>query len=363
MDNDKETTQNHEDTMMTSQEEVTKEEDTQKDASEKMPVDSAKEAPKEKKDASSDDKAHKVARVGKKIAHQTKLASSFSSHTNQLHERAGFKRFVAGAGIICALVLGIVLGHFVPMGSFGTQQITGKAFITDADLKSSVATYEYEGKQYDVTAQEVITNKAKLEKAKQQDGTYKLPTPEEISGYVRGQVIVKDAEKKGITATDDEITEYAKKTTGAESLSVIAEKYNLDEEKVKSLMRMSILVDKLRKQTVGAEDPQDPQLPAAPKDEDKEKPTAEFAKFVLDLAKDEWDSDKGAWKAPDGPYATALKDFTITNDGATYAAAQAAYKVAVQQNQKVKAENGKKWQTYINSVLTNVKLHVFSLNA
>lgn len=312
------------------------------------------------KETHADDKHH--AHVAK-AAHAHKKFGAASIKRHSISHNAGVTRLLWGASILVVLIVGVLLGHFVPMGSFGTQQLAGKVALSDSDLSSVVAQYEYDGKHYDVTAKQIITSKASLEKAKQPDGTYKAPTPEDITNYVRGQVLKLDAEKQGLTATDDEIAAQAKKMTGTDSVQSIAEKYGLEEDTMKDLISLSVLLDKLRASKVSGEEPKDPQPPAAPAKGKEKEPTADYAKFIINLAGDEWDADKNTWKAPDGPYATALKDFTITNDAATYDAAKAAFGVVTQQNKKVKDELNKEWLTYINGVLSHTSITINMLNS
>lgn len=89
----------------------------------------------------------------------------------------------------------------------------------------------------------------------------------------------------------------------------------------------------------------------------------EYADYIMGLMGDEWDAAANTWAREDGPYHEKLVNFTISNDGATYSAAQEAYFVA--QTQFVAGGQGAstEWTAFVNAILSNVTVELNTLVA
>ena len=286
-----------------------------------------------------------------------------------------------GIAIVCAIIGGII-GHFAGGGSASGSAL-GKTALTEAELDSAVASYTYDGTTISVTAREVIEHSSSLEDAADDEGNYTVPSADSIISHVRNAIIVSAAEAEGLTVSDDDLAAYAEETLGSSDYASIGTSYNMDEEMVKELLRESALMNALRDKVVGDEAYSMPDAPAVPEysttDENGEELDEEalasaqedaynavskdYADYVIALAGDEWDAKANGWKSEDGPYATALADYEVSNDGASYNAAEAAYYVAYEQYSTQQTETQSKWTEYYNGLLNNASITLFTLSA
>ena len=106
-----------------------------------------------------------------------------------------------------------------------------------------------------------------------------------------------------------------------------------------------------------------PNPPAEPSGDDPAAATEEYASYIFSFAGDEWNGERGIWASEDGPYATALADYEVTADGASYEAAQAAYYVAYQEYTTKQTEVSQKWSDYVNELLGNSSIQIYTLKS
>jgi len=285
---------------------------------------------------------------------------------------------------VAALVVGILIGNFAMGGGGASSGSTlGKTTLTEAELDTTVGTYVSGGKSVAITAREVIEQSSSLESAKDADGNYAVPTADTVLTVARNKIIAGEAENRGITVSDEDLSSYAEETLGTSDIDSIASSYGMDAETVKSLLRQSAQMTKLRDDVVDAElsdAPESPSLPdyattkedgtslsteelEAAQNEANKKPTAEYAAYIIALAGDEWDAEKGTWAADDGKYATALAEYEVTADAATYEAAQAAYYVAYQDYSAAQSEVSEQWTKFVNELLSNSSITISTLMA
>lgn len=266
--------------------------------------------------------------------------------------------FIAVA--VACLVVGLVIGHF----AFGPKSISlsGKTSLTSNELDSTVATYTYNGKTTDISARDVITQSSTLDSAANDDGTYSVPTATDIVSYARTKVVCDAGEAQGITVSDDEVNEYAEEKFSTSDFSTIATTYSIDEDVAKSMIKDSCLMTKMREQAVTTELPAQPTAPTAPSDDATDTPTADYASYIINLAGDEWDSENNTWARTDGDYYAALSTYEISNDSATYAAAQAAYYVAYSAYSTAYSQTTTEWTEYCNTILSNVSITLAGMN-
>jgi len=268
-----------------------------------------------------------------------------------------------GIALAC-LVVGVLCGHFLLGGASGLAGgIAGKTTISEGELDHAVGSFTYKGQTTSVTARDVITATSSLDSAKTEDGSYRLPAADGVLSIARTKILLMDAEAKGITVSDDDVSAYAKQTLGSDDYATIASSYGMDADAVKKLLRQSAVMGKLRETVVTTQQPASPTAPTAPAAGEETKETADYAQYIISLAGDEWDSDKNAWASPDSPYAVALANYTVSNDSATYEAAQAAYYVAFQKYTSAQSELSGQWTNYVNSLLCNASVSVSSLVA
>ena len=159
---------------------------------------------------------------------------------------------------------------------------------------------------------------------------------------------------------------------GSSDFASIASSYGMDENTVKDSLRQSAMMNKLRDEIVNGADagtaPEAPTAPEGANSQDEAVRTAaeatanaDYANYIIKLAGDEWDAEKGTWKSPDGPYATALAGEQVTKDSATFKAAQEAYYVAYQDYTTKQSDITTKWTDFVNGVLGNASIQMSTL--
>lgn len=266
--------------------------------------------------------------------------------------------------MVVALVVGLAAGAFggrLSLGGDGIISLAGKTTLSEAELDSTIATYTYNGTTYPVTAREVIEQSSSIEAAANEDGTYNVPSPDELVYYAQSEVTLIDAESRGLTVSDEEVAAYAEQYFGSSDYATIASTYGIDEDTAKSVLTDSALRVKLRDAVVSTTMPELPTAPAEPEEGAEDTPTAEYAAYIIDLVGDEWDSETGTWATTDGDYYATLSTYEITNDSATYAAAEAAYSVAYDLYSTAATEVSAEWTSYVNTLFSNTSMQLGSL--
>lgn len=289
--------------------------------------------------------------------------------------RAGVLRTVIIA--LVALVAGIGIGFavrmFVPAfsGASGIAPVVapsnpsapllGRVSVSEAELDTPLGTYAYKGEVTQVSVREAIEESMSLDAARNADGNYDVPSVDSVLAVARNRLLLKDAETRGISASDEDARAYAKDEWGTEDLSLIAANYSMTKDQVAKLMKESATLRKLRNEAVAVDAPAAPEAPAAPADGKNDDPRPEYATYIMGLIGGEWDGAANTWATEDGPYHEKLKDFTISNDAATYSAAQAAYEVARDQQAAAERQIASKWTAYVNKILSEVTVSLGTL--
>ena len=90
---------------------------------------------------------------------------------------------------ICAvaLVVGVLCGHFLL--SNGSGAASGKTTLSESDLDSTIATYTYDGSSHAITAREVLQQNGSLENQANSDGSYNVPSADDILSYARNPLV------------------------------------------------------------------------------------------------------------------------------------------------------------------------------
>ena len=266
---------------------------------------------------------------------------------------------------VAALVVGVLGGYFLLGGAgAGSVSLDGRTTLSAGELDSTIATYTYNGQRQNVTARDVLTaGGGEVEAAVNDDGTYSVPTASEILVYAQNMIILADAEDRGITATEEEVSDYAEQMMGSADLATIAELYGIDEQAVYDTFEQSVVVSKLRDAVCETELPAQPTEPAEPEEGAEDTPTADYASYIIALLGDEWDSEAGTWARTDGDYYATLSTYEITNDAATYAAAEAAYNVAYSAYSDASTKLTEEWTTYTGNLLSHATIQIGTLAA
>lgn len=268
--------------------------------------------------------------------------------------------------LVAVLVVGGIIGavayRSLPLPG-SSSELSGKTTVDESQLDAVMGSYEYNGATYNITVRDAINESSSLDSAKNDDGTYNVPSSDTVLSLARNQIMIKAADDAGITASDDEVASYAESTIGSSDYATIASSYSMDEDNVKQLLTDSCKIKKLHDQVVTTTTPDRPDAPTSPDDGQEDTPTADYAQYIINLAGDEWDSDNNTWARTDGPYYAALNSYTISNDSATYDAAQAAYYVAYSQYTSAAQQSQQEWTDYANGLLASANLQLNTLVA
>ena len=266
-----------------------------------------------------------------------------------------------GVGAVVLFALGIVIGRFLLGGGGATGSLNGRTTLSEGELNTPVASYTYNGQTKEVTAREVIENTSGLDAAKQSDGTYAVPAADKIIGYVRNVLVVPEAQSKGITVTEDEVNNYMQTNFKTTDVSQIASKFNISEDAAKKQINDAVIMKKYRDSVLTTALPDAPQQPTPPEDGNSETTSQEYAQYIIGLAGDEWDAKNNTWASQDGDYYKQLSAYSISNDSASYAAAQTAYQVAMSKYSAVASKASQEWSQKINEILGKASIAVYSL--
>ena len=305
------------------------------------------------------------------------MAEEVSNETKETGKSLSMGAWIGIA--VATLVVGVLIGYFALGGGAGGS--LNKSTVQEAELDKPVASFTYNGQKKDITSREVIEQNGSLDSAKDEEGNYSVPSADMVLQYARNQIIAAEADGKGIEVTDDDLTSYAEEMLGSSDFESIATSYGMDAETVKNLLRSTAKMNKLRDQVIGETDageaPEAPKQPEVAKAEGEEgeeadqaaqeaankEPKKEYADYIIKLAGDEWDSKKGTWKSKDGPFATALAEYEVKADGASYEAANAAYMLAYQNYSTKQSEVADKWTDYVNGLLGNSSISIYTLKS
>ncbi len=272
-------------------------------------------------------------------------------------------RSVKIGGVVIMLVVAVVAavaGYVIGNGGFNGAG-TGSATIEEGQLDEVVATYSYNGASHNITARDAIESEYSLESAQNEDGTYTVPSSETIIQLVRNDILASEAESRGIKLSDDDLDDYAEQILGTSDYGELATQYGVSKDQAKKIVRENALIQKLYDQIVPeASELKAPTEPTKPKDGDTSAASADYAKYIIDLAGDEWDASKNAWASTDGPYYEALGD-DFDGKTATYEQAVSAYYVAYQNYSSKAQELSNTYKSYVNGLFANADIRLYGL--
>lgn len=308
-------------------------------------------------------KKPKAAKKGKKPAADKAVAEvppTFNDGSSSSH-KGGTKALVALVAVLLIAVVGVG-GYFLGSGGFGSKGV-GSSTLTEKQLDSTVASWTYNGAKHNITAREAIESQYSLDSVKDDDGNYPAPSADSILAYVRNQVMLADAEKQGVSVSDDDLSSYAESALGSSDFSTIASQYGVTEDQAKSIVREQATIKKLYEKVVPSVDATMPEAPTEPSDGNTATASKEYADYIINLAGDEWDADKGTWASTDGTIASALSGETFTADSATYAQAQTAYYAAYQAYAQEASKASSKWTEYANKLFASASITLYGIFA
>lgn len=266
------------------------------------------------------------------------------------------------AALIIVAVVAAVIGHVIGSGGFGGTG-TGTATVGEGQLDTVIASYTYNGASHDITVRSAIESEYSLESAQNSDGTYSVPSAETIISTIRNNILVSEAESRGIEVSDDEMDQFAESMLGSSDYATLATQYGVTEDQAKDIVRERALIQKLYSQVVPeASTATAPTEPTAPENGDTSTSSAEYAQYIIDLAGDEWDSENNTWASTDGSYYVALGD-AFTGDTATYEQAVTAYYVAYQEYSNQMSGYTTTWTDFANGLFANANIRLYGVYA
>lgn len=261
---------------------------------------------------------------------------------------------------VAALAIGVAAGHFL-LGGVGTVSLSGRTTLSAGELDSTIATYTVNGTTTPITAREVLEEASGSSSlTANEDGTYDVPSASSVLTYAQNQIILADAEARGLSATDEEIDEFVSTSLGSD-LSTLASSWGITEDEARSIVADAVTMRKLQDEVATVELPEQPTPPTEPAEGAEDTPTAEYAQYVISLLGDEWDSDANTWARTDGTYYATLSGYEISNDAATYAAASAAYSVASSVYEEAYAQVSEELGAYTDGLLSRATIQIGSL--
>ncbi|MDM8300856.1 hypothetical protein [Collinsella tanakaei] len=265
---------------------------------------------------------------------------------------------------VVAVVVAAIVGYFVGSGGlFRGAAGADSGSLTADQLDTVIARYTYNGASHDITAREVIESQYSLEAVEQEDGTYPTPSADSAVAYARNQILLAEAESRGIEATEDEMAEYAEQSIGTSDFAEMADRYQLSEDQAREVVRENTVLQKLYTQVVPENDATMPEAPVEPEDGDTSTRSKEYADYIIGLAGDEWDAESGTWASQDGPFYSVLSDTDFTADSASYEQALTAYYTAYQEYAEASGEYTSMWAEFQNGLFANADIDLYGLFA
>lgn len=188
-----------------------------------------------------------------------------------------------------------------------------------------------------------------------------MPAARDVVSYAQNQILLAEAESRGLTATDEEVSSFTSSIYGSDDYATIGEQWGLDEDSTRQILSEQTSIKKLQDDVVTVTLPTYPTAPTEPAEGEEDVATADYASYVIDLLGDEWDSEANTWARTDGTYYATLSGYEISNDSATYAAAQAAYSVAQSAYSDAYNQLSTEWTDFANGILSTATIQLGSL--
>ena len=259
------------------------------------------------------------------------------------------------AAVLCAVVIALVAAGCAGGTADGTVAI-GKTIVTEAELDTVMGRYTFDGESHDITIRNVIEEFTTLDAAVDANGTYAVPSTDDVLSYVRNHIILDEAASRGIEATDADIEAYCMDTYGTSDYDSIAASVGVTTEVAMSQLKDAATMSLLRGQVVTTTPGSAPDAP--PESSDEDTANSEYADYIIALVGDEWDTDNNTWASTDGIYYAALATYPISNDSATYEAAYAAYSTAYQEWYNGYTQMTSEWTDFANSLFCQASISI-----
>ena len=283
---------------------------------------------------------------------------------------------IAVLACVAGLALGGVSGYYlIPHIQVG--ELAGKSSLTTSEFDKVIATYNFKGHNYTITAAEVAdyagtdygqdadtnansnnseTNENK-NGSKDENTYYDIPSTEDVIAAIRDKILTKEMDDKGIKASEKQIKKYAKDNYGSDDFDSLASQYGVDKKVVKNSITRSVRIRQLYKQITGGDTPDSPNAPTSPSDSNYSKKTEDYGSYLMSIIKDDYDSDKNEWKNKKSDYYDALKGDDFDGKTASYSTCVKAYKIAYAKYEEQYDSQSQKWEDYTNELYASTDVH------
>lgn len=262
------------------------------------------------------------------------------------------KKLTVGAIAAGLVIVGGVAGAGLhALIATPATSLTGKVTLSEDDLSGVIGTYTLNGQTHKVTARDAILASSSL--TKNDDDTYDAPTAESVLTVARNAAMSQAARDRGLTVSDDEISSYESSSFGTDDEDAIAKLYGYTTDEVHSVIYDSLLLNKLYEDVTGNNG-----LGAGPSQPTDDLDDAGRAKYIIDLAGDAWDAEKGTWadsEAGNG-WASAMQTYGDISKSASEDAANAAYQYAYGQYQDNMNDSITKWNDFCDETYKNLTI-------
>jgi hypothetical protein len=266
-------------------------------------------------------------------------------------------------GIAVGATTGILVYQRVILPRSSTELLRDKVTVTEDELNAALGSYRHDGQNVTVTVREAIEETSSLDAVKNDDGTYDVPSADTLLSIARNRILLADAYDRGLEATEEDTMAYAQETLGTQDVAMIAANYNMGGDQALRHLQEAALLKKLKETVVTAEDPVAPEPPVAQVEGAEDVMDPRYAQYIIALAGEEWDAAANQWATDDGAFRTRLRDYTVSNDGATYSAALAAYEEAYARYATSLRKTSSEWTSYVNGLLSQSSIELSTLVA
>lgn len=259
----------------------------------------------------------------------------------------------AAMGAIVGLAVGALVGRFMLAPTSSNVTNLNSTTLKSENMRQIVCSYDNSGQSDTVTFGDVIKATGVTPNA---DGTYDIPTADDVILVVRNRVLDATANREGIKVTDEDLEKEATETYGAESLQDMATRYGYEPDQLKVILSRAIINQKLQERVAG-KIPEQPTYPDEPEAGKESEATKAYADYILSLAGDRWDGE--GWGDPNGIWATTMsKSETFTPEAATHEDALLAYQAAYQEYTEAYGKQQDTWRDYANDLYKGVTIHM-----
>lgn len=275
---------------------------------------------------------------------------------------------IAGAVALAALLMGVGFGAGVLSGielpsdkaTIELGNAIGSAVIEEDELEEILVVYSYGGECYPLTVRSVMDSVGHVDDFKTKDGKYEVPPLEDIADVVRNAVIVRVTAERGIAVTDEDINAYVKDSYGLETIDELAQAMNTDPDSVRRQLHDRVAADRLMKEQLGRGYGTVPIKPesAISGNTDPQAMDPWYAVYILKLAGDDWDSEKGEWADKDCDLAKTLSGYQFDGTTASYEMANRAYEVSLRNYKRTAEYVEQRWVNFLNDLMSHVDMHV-----